>query len=70
MVKTASIESQSRMLQVRNLFKNTERDWNTQLVWDMFKPNIAREILSMHIPHEDKEDQLQTCNGLMEIMDK
>ncbi|XP_056698571.1 uncharacterized protein [Spinacia oleracea] len=56
--KNREVERGSGVVKVKDLFHPQEKKWNSQLIWATFSPNTAREILSMHISQEDKDDQV------------
>lgn len=56
--KNREVERGSGVVKVKDLFHPQEKKWNSQLIWETFAPNTAREILSMHISQEDKDDKV------------
>lgn len=50
-----NIIPQIQQSSVKNLFKQGERSWNANLIWNLFKRDSAYEILSTHIAEGDKK---------------
>ncbi|XP_056698409.1 uncharacterized protein [Spinacia oleracea] len=57
--KNATQLRQTGIAQVKDLMRNDARVWNTHLIWKSFEKETTREILSLHIPEDNTDDQIQ-----------
>ncbi|KNA06175.1 hypothetical protein SOVF_183500, partial [Spinacia oleracea] len=57
--KNATQLRQTGIAQVKDLMRNDARVWNTHLIWKSFEKETTRESLSLHIPEDNTDDQIQ-----------
>ncbi|XP_056691898.1 uncharacterized protein [Spinacia oleracea] len=62
-IKDQNNIERNRISKVKDLFSEDAKNWNANLVWKSFSCETAKEILALHIPQEDRDDQFHWMNS-------